>query len=269
MEPDGLRRPMIYICYGVTKSASTYLYQLTEEILRVAGRRTARVGPPFRPATSVDNYLDDITGDTLDGIARQWPGCDFVLKTHGVLEPAVAARIEAGTVLASAAIRDPREIALSMIDHGRRSRRWRYAEFSEFVTSADSFASLDEQVRRFRQWAGVAPIFTYNAICYDTERVVAAVAAQMGVSVEAARVLDPFRSKTGVGQFNKGAALRYREMDPDDQAAFLDRYAALYADIAFDTPQAIAAATRQSTSVLKPRGQAAQFLTQFRRYLRG
>jgi hypothetical protein len=260
---------MIYISYGVTKSASTFLYQLTEEILRVAGRPRGRLRPPLRPLTSMDNYLDVIDGAMLDSIASAMPDRDIVLKTHGLLDPTVAARIEAGTVLASAAIRDPREIALSMVDHGRRSRRWRYREFSEFVANADTFASLDEQFRRFGDWARVAPVFTYNEICYDTPRVVATVAAQIGVSVDPAAVLAPFATKGGVGQFNKGAALRYREMSETDQQAFLTRYAALYAAIAFDTPQAEEEARRQAGLSRRPRGQMAQFLTQLRRYVRG
>ena len=51
---------MIYICFGMTKSASTFLYQLTEETFRAAGRRPARLGPPLRPLRSVENYFDTI-----------------------------------------------------------------------------------------------------------------------------------------------------------------------------------------------------------------
>ena len=47
---------MIYICFGMTKSASTFLYQLTEETFRAAGRSPARLRPPLLP-----RYLSRIT----------------------------------------------------------------------------------------------------------------------------------------------------------------------------------------------------------------
>ena len=49
---------MIYICFGMMKSASTFLYQLVEETFRVAGRRPVRLGPPLRFHWSVENYID-------------------------------------------------------------------------------------------------------------------------------------------------------------------------------------------------------------------
>jgi hypothetical protein len=55
---------MIYICYGVTKSASTYLYQLTEELFCVAGRRVGRLPDRLRQC-SVFNFVPEITGTFL------------------------------------------------------------------------------------------------------------------------------------------------------------------------------------------------------------
>lgn len=109
---------MIYICFGMTKSASTFLYQLTEETLRAAGRKPARLGPPFCPRWRVENYIDDIDPALLEAIAVATGGRDVVLKTHQGLHPEVARQIDARSLLASASIRDPREIALAMVDHG-------------------------------------------------------------------------------------------------------------------------------------------------------
>ncbi len=261
---------MIYICFGVTKSASTFLYQLTEEVFRVAHRKPVRLGPPFRPRTSLDNYVDVIDPALLRAVAVQIGTRDVVLKTHGPLHPDVATLIEAGEILASASIRDPREIALSMLDHGRRSRRWGYVEFSEYHDLRDTLASLDDQIERFRAWAALScvSVFTYNEICFGTASVVAALAARIGVAAPAADVLRPFRDNRGIGQFSKGAALRYREMPPAEQPVFLDRYAWLYDRYTFDTPAAVIAADRQRERPVKARGQLAQYGVQLRRHLR-
>jgi hypothetical protein len=60
-------------------------------------------------------------------------------------------------------------------------------------------------------------IFRYNEICFGSAEVVARIAAQIGVSIDPAKVLRPFRGHGLIGQFNKGAALR-REMSPNQEA---------------------------------------------------
>ncbi|RBP12955.1 hypothetical protein DFR50_113147 [Roseiarcus fermentans] len=234
---------MIYICFGMTKSASTFVYQLTEQTFRVAGRAPARLGPPFRPRGSPENYFDDIDPALLDAIAKAARGRDVVLKTHQGLHPEVARRIEAGEILASASVRDPREIALSMVDHGRKARRMGLTEFSECRTVFDAWPSLDNQVANLGRWSALksVEVFRYNEISFETASVVSRIAAQIGVAVDAPAVVASFRDRRRIGQFNKGEPLRYREMPAAEQAAFLDRYAGLYAAFRFDTPAAVAA----------------------------
>lgn len=260
---------MIYICYGMTKSASTFLYQLTEESFRLAGMAPVRLGPPFRPRGSVDNYFDRIDAALLQRIAGEIPaGGSIVLKTHAAPTPEVAERIADGEILASATLRDPREIALSMVDHGRRARRWRNASFAEIATPLDAFASLDNQVESCRRWAeipGVA-LFLYNELCFETVESLDRLHRQIGLSIDAEQVMRPFRSRFGIGQFSKGVALRYREMPEQQQQLFLERYAAFYADFAFDTPTALALAEHQRDT--PPRGELAQEFAYWVRRLR-
>jgi hypothetical protein len=243
--PDGERRPaMIYICFGMTKSASTSLYQLTEQTFRAGGRDPARLPPPLRPRGAAENYFDDIDPQLLDEAAKAAGGRDLVLKTHQGLHPHVARRIEAGDVLASVSIRDPREVALSMVDHGRRSARRGLTEFTECRTARDAWPSLDNQLANLGRWSALkaVQVFRYNETCFETASVVSRIAAQTGVAVDTSAVLAPFRNKRRIGQFNRGAPLRYREMPADEQAAFLERYAGLYAAFRFDTRAAEAVA---------------------------
>jgi len=203
---------MIYICFGMTKSASTFLYQLTEETLRAAGRKPARLGPPFCPRWRVENYIDDIDPALLEAIAVATGGRDVVLKTHQGLHPEVARQIDARSLLASASIRDPREIALAMVDHGADRAAGGDTEFAECRTVFDAWPSLDNQIANFCRWSELKTleVFRYNEICFDSATVVARIATQIGVAIDAATVLRPFRGSGRIGQFNKGAALRYR-----------------------------------------------------------
>ncbi|MGU3494624.1 hypothetical protein ACLBXM_11330 [Xanthobacteraceae bacterium A53D] len=230
---------MIYICYGVTKSASTFLYQLTEEILTVSGQDFGRIAQGGTTDTS--NYYDAIDPPLLERIAQAANGRPVVLKTHGDIHPGVAARITSGEILVSASIRDPREIALSMADHGARARATGKRAFSEVQDPLDTLPAIDLQLDVFERWAAVpgVEVFTYNEICFDTEATVQRVATQMGLVVDAGRVMAPFRSGAMIGQFNIGQPARYRDMPQQMQDVFLERYAAFYARTGFgDAPAA-------------------------------
>jgi hypothetical protein len=222
---------MIYISFGMLKSASTLTYQIIEEILRQAGRAPLMLGAPLRPALSVTNYFDHIDAALITRIGQVAEGRDVVLKTHQLPGADVLAMIARGDLLASATLRDPREIALSMMDHGDRSRRWHIPEFSECAQVEDCLPSIDHQVATLQALCdvpGVEPI-AYAAICFDMEAAIARLARQIGVAVDPEAVAEVFADKRMIGQFNKGLPDRFDEMAPEESSAFLARYADFYA----------------------------------------
>lgn len=185
--------------------------------------------------------------ETLDEIQSAVGEQDIVLKTHGPPIAPVADRISAGDILASASIRDPREIALSMSDHGDLACRWGNKHFTEFGQASDTLNALDIQIGLFEAWAGIysVKVFRYNDICYDSDAVVTGIAKQIGTTIDPQAVLGKICNKTIIGHFSKGKALRYTEMSGDDQEVFLQRYASLYQAYEFDTEQARRVAGRQ------------------------
>jgi hypothetical protein len=223
---------MIHISFGMLKSASTQAYQLIEEILRQGGRNPCLVGQPLRPALSVTNYFDNVDLDLIRRIEGMAQGRDVVIKTHQLPAPEVLALVEQGAIRATACLRDPREIALSMVDHGDRSRSWGIVEFSECGTVYDCWPSLDDQVATLRAWCAIPGVqrIAYNDICFDMRSVIVRLAAAMEVTVDAARVERVFDDKLMVGQFNKGLRDRYHEMSTLESLRFLDRYAPFYDD---------------------------------------
>ena len=222
---------MIHICYGITKSASTFLYQLTEEILSGAGRTVCRIRRPGR--STLENYYDSITIPLLDEIESRARGREVVLKTHGRLDPAVAGRIAEGRIKASASFRDPREVALSMADNGALSRQLGIPAFSEIAVPEDALPSIDMQLACLGEWMAVPGVeaFSYNEVCFSTDQAVRRLCAQIGVAVDAGRTIAPFRNRMLIGQLNVARPLRYRDMDEATQAIFLQRYAAFYATV--------------------------------------
>jgi hypothetical protein len=185
----------------------------------------------LRPALSVTNYFDHIDAALITRIEQVAEGRDVVLKTHQLPCADVLAMIARGDLLASATLRDPREIALSMMDHGDRSRRWHIPEFSECAQVEDCLPSIDHQVATLQALCdvpGVEPI-AYAAICFDMEAAIARLARQIGVTVDPEAVAEIFADKRMIGQFNKGLPDRFDEMAPDESSAFLARYADFYA----------------------------------------
>jgi hypothetical protein len=221
---------MIYLSFGMLKSASTLTYQLTEEILRQAGRAPCILRPPLRPALSVTNYFDNIDLPLIRRIQKAAQGRDVVIKTHQLPAPEVLTLVERGEILASASFRDPREIALSMVDHGERSRRWAIPEFSECATVFDCCPSIDDQVAVLRTWCAIPRVerIAYNDICFDMPSVIARVARQMGVAVDVNAVAASFADTKIVGQFNKGVKDRFHEMTARESSHFLEHYAMFY-----------------------------------------
>lgn len=223
---------MIIISFGMLKSASTLVYQVTEEILRQAGHPPCILGQPLRPALSVTNYFDNIDMALIRRIEAAAQGRDIVIKTHQLPAPDVLEQVERGTIRATASYRDPREIALSMVDHGVRSRRWSIPEFSECKTPADCLASIDDQVETLRAWCRISGVerIAYNDICFDMGGVIARLARTLALAVAPSQVENVFANKMMVGQFNKGVKDRFHEMSALESAFFLDRYAHFYDD---------------------------------------
>lgn len=223
---------MIYISFGVCKSASTFIYSITEEIFALAGRPVARLSKEIKGRNSPENYIDPITGDAVDAAGREIGSKDVVIKTHGAPDARVKQYVESGAMLASAIIRDPREIALALVDHGARSRRMGIPDFAEFERPLQTTATIADQLRRFTRWATIkgVEVFTYDQICFDTERSVQRLISQIGFDVSCKDVVQRFSDKYVIRQYNKGVMNRFREMPLADQQVFIEEFSDYYDD---------------------------------------
>lgn len=222
---------MIYISYGIPKSASTYTHLLTDAVLRTAGYSTIVLSDAAKGRKSDPNYVDPINGEALDRVRSAIGDGSVVIKTHSAPDRLVIEEVDGGRVFASAAIRDPREVALSLIDHGERSRSQSIADFAEFRQPRDTMKLLDDQYRRLMFWLQSRRVLVvpYDEVSFDTEQSIQRIARQIGASVSAADVLRLLPRKSEIAQFNKGQQRRYEaEMSLELQREFLDRYENLY-----------------------------------------
>ena len=114
---------MLYVAYGLPKSGSTFIAQMIERSMALAaGETQAAVRSRYLPVELQGRYQDltpDIETTILDSMP---PDVDLLVKTHARCTPKLRAMIQSGEVAACASFRDPRDVALSLMDVAERDR---------------------------------------------------------------------------------------------------------------------------------------------------
>ncbi|HLY46515.1 MAG TPA: glycosyl transferase family 90 [Stellaceae bacterium] len=222
----------LFISYGIPKSASTFAWQLIKRIALAGGLRVATLSLLSKGRQSPEDYIDPVTDENLQLIRADVGDAPVVIKTHGGPTAAAVRLVEEGEAVVFASYRDLRDVALSLLDHGARSRARGIADFAELRTLADTTPLLDDQIARLEQWrVSCAPLLIpYDEICFDTGITIERIAARLGVAVDAAAISAEFAADKGaIGQLNKGEHRRFeRELSAGDSAMIVQRFHAYY-----------------------------------------
>lgn len=230
----------LYFSYGVTKSGSTLAWRLTQKFYMRNGCDQPLMPPELLGPSPVNNYIVAPTAEQLEGMVRFAADNNtcLALKTHSMPTPEMADMLRSGEALGHAVFRDPREIALSLMDHGARNREMLKlrddktdAAFTEMETLENAYRSIDGQLKTLESWLklpGVFPAF-YDDFAFDHVPFIKRLRRQTGLkkrSVEG--VLAKFDGEKR-SQFNKGQPQRWREdMTDEESAVCLARYKPLY-----------------------------------------
>jgi hypothetical protein len=240
------RTPLIYISYGITKSGSTLAFHLAKAILDMAGFGQNRLSDAATMPGRLINYVERIGESQMEAIGRETEalGYPIVIKTHAPPTPAVRAWIAAGRVQGHCVFRDPRDIALSLMDHGARSRARGKEAFAGIISLDDALREIRLQVVFFREWArcpGFLPL-GYDDVAFDTQAAVVRICAQLGVDVDPAEVERVAKTERFT-QFNKGIRSRHRrEMASEDSARIRSEFQDLIGEFCDRDARAVMAA---------------------------
>jgi hypothetical protein len=222
----------IYISYGITKSASTFAWQLIKRIAISGGLPIATLTSKSKGVNSPEDYIDPVSEKKLDLIRDDVGDSPVVIKTHGGVTPAAARLVAEGTAQVFVSYRDLRDIALSLLDHGGRSREKGIEDFAEFYEVSDTLEDIKAQIQRLEGWVRFCNplLLPYDEICFDTPSTISRIADRLGVSVNIESICDEFKlNKNSIGQFNKGERRRFeREMDSVTSALFIKLFARYY-----------------------------------------
>ncbi len=217
---------MIVVCYGIHKSASTFTYQIVKEIL-LANFDSVECPDGVFPAkeNSLAQFKDIILSDNKV----------LVIKTHGASTPYVDELKSQTRVLSTANYRDPREIALSMIDHGNRSREQGQENVMAGIeTIDDAISLLKVEIKRFETWTAHdfnMPVF-YEDICFDSipnvKKLFTHLTGKPSTDEDAQAILDKFSERKNI-MFNKGKKKRYEEdMTQENSQKIVDAFPEFY-----------------------------------------
>jgi len=222
----------IYICYGITKSASTFAWQLIKRIAISGGLPIATLTSKSKGRNSPEDYIDPVSQTNLDLIRSDVGDFPVVIKTHGGVTPAAAGLVAEGKAEVFVSYRDLRDVALSLLDHGARSRAKGIKDFAQFHELADTLEDIKAQIQRLEGWVKSCKplLLSYDEICFDTPSTISRIAERLGVSVDIEAIFAEFDlNKDLIGQFNKGERRRFeREMDSETSALFIETFVRYY-----------------------------------------
>lgn len=224
-------QPLLYFSYGMTKTGSTLAFQLVRSALDLCGFPQDRVpldvvNPVLR--RNFVNHISERQFEELKDEAKK-RGYPIALKTHMRPDPCVVEAIQSGEAIAHACYRDPRDMALSMLDHGQISRETGGDEFAELHSLEDAFTNIRSQHDSLTAWLrlpGVMPLY-FEDIAFNTVETARRILTQLKLKIDP-EVLAEVVHTQRFTQKNKALHLRYpEEMDPSLSTSIATEFAPL------------------------------------------
>ena len=217
----------IVISYGMPKSASTFAWMLLKQILIEDGDPIATLSPNTKNNHSKEDFVLSLEDGQIDKIAAETNGGSVVLKTHAAahLFEGFDAPFDRSFVFVQ--YRDPREIALSLIDHGARTRAKGIPDFADCDDHQSTFKYIDAAFDCARSWMRKdgAVAISYDELCFDSTATIERVGEILGIDVDPQRILHHFADTSTIYQFNKGVQNRWQqELSVEESNVFLERY---------------------------------------------
>ena len=213
---------MIVLSYGMLKSGSTLAFELCKSILVNRGFAQRRLpdGLILKKIHSI-NFFEEITLAALEKALEEVRPTEFIaIKTHAGLRPPELHLIEdavaEGRMKVQVNLRDPREMALSLVDAGANARAKMRQAFSEIVQLADAVRIVERQLSVCRTWGSIRGVMYshYNEVAFDTPAAVRQMCDYLGLKMfkedELPRVIDPVFNEAFT-QRNKAVKDRYKD----------------------------------------------------------
>jgi glucuronate isomerase len=220
---------VLVLCYGIQKSGSTLAFEMVAAALKTAGFAQAFVRNDRDRKTR--NFVAHITRDKIEELVREiGPDRRIAVKTHSgfpqALSPWLERLMAEGALRVIASYRDPRDVCLSLLDAGAKSRAAGVKDFAGIVTLDDAADYVERRLAVFARWAALNGTIAldYETVAFTPHDAIDAVEAALGIVSDREAVL---RHAFGEAKTlkNKARPARHRdELSAEDHARLTARF---------------------------------------------
>lgn len=215
---------MIILSNSIPKTGSTILASYQEDMIEVSKRTSgqevlrSRFGGRYIPRPSNSVLANLVKTDLLHG--------SLVVKCHWPFTTRLDIFCRLFNVRMTFSYRDPRDMILSMIDHGERSRNGQdpAGSFSDCLTIRDLIPRTVGMMESLKMWKKnkyVLPI-RYEDLMSNPVDILEDINSFLGLSIERDALNDIFvqrnKDRASSHNFNKGTTERWKtEMNEDEK----------------------------------------------------
>lgn len=232
---DRKLQPLLYISYGIPKTGSTFAYEYTRRVFEINKIPQPRLSNNAVEESQNINFFrhwdNDELIDNMLSEAKQI-NSTVVIKTHTASTERVMQLAKEGLVAGHIVYRDPRDIALSLLDHAERSRRNGEIAFSTIKTIDDAVKVIKNRLAQFYTWVNNPNFFAinYEDLTSSNSEFESLLKAQTGLRFSHSDMREHI-SKNCFTQFNKGYRRRYEvEMSGELSDMFLREFSDFYGE---------------------------------------
>ena len=238
---------MLYVSFGLEKAGSTLTANLTRHILAEAGhphmefsaeeRNEIKGNGQYNRHGGIVNNVNEWHPDVVSLLDSRVPLERCVLfRTHDGPSQAILDLVDAGRAKCHVALRDLRDVTLSLYDViARQQQRGRPNHTGIVINEARSvFGAIEENLGYAYAWAKArdAIFLDYENTAFDPTVTISSICEHLGLRIPAERHSAIFAEAAAHknGKLNVGKPHRHRrEMSAEDQQLILDHFADFYA----------------------------------------
>jgi len=222
-------KPLLYISYGVPKSGSTLVFEITRRAFEVNGIPQYRLSDNAVCAGHEINFVRDWNDERiLDALLTEAEELKstIVIKTHRSPSERIKELANDGLIVGHIVYRDPRDIALSMLDHGRKARKNGEIAFSDIRDIMQAMYRVKSRLEQFYEWLEIPKFFinSYEDMIHHSREFETKLKQQTGLEFNLDDIVSYVRSNRFT-QFNKGVVRRFEEeMSESNKSMFYGEF---------------------------------------------
>jgi hypothetical protein len=180
---------MLVICYGMAKSGSTLTFEMVKGVLNGAGHDQKKVQSSGLKPKGGGNYIAELTRESVLDIIESI-GSDHIVaaKTHMIFADDMFDWMEGmqaqRKLQVVASYRDPRDICISLLDHGKRSRKEGKDSFAHIHDLNRAAVLVSKAIPKFQKWASLKGSLRlyFETVAFSPDDAIAAIETSLGVS---------------------------------------------------------------------------------------